>query len=166
MNVATLKQKFDALSARERVIVIAGGILVLIVAIYTLVLSPLYRAVDARAQLLHQKQSDLSWMHSVAPELQSAGGQVPAAEQMNESLVVLIDRTARESGLAESLTGQTPTGNGGIRVRVEDANFDQLVLWMGMLVQRYGVHIDQATVDRGEKPGIVTASVVLTRAGI
>ncbi|MET0656904.1 MAG: type II secretion system protein M [Steroidobacteraceae bacterium] len=162
----TLKQKFAALSTRERVIVIGGAVLVVIVAIYMLALSPFYRALDARAERLERKQVDLSWMHSVAPELQSSGGAMPAAAApTGESLVVLVDRTAREGNLASALTGQTPTGNGGIRVRFENANFDTLVLWMGSLVQRHGVYIDQATLDRGEKPGLVNASFVLTRAG-
>ena len=160
-----LKQKFASLSARERAIVIGGAVLVLVVAVYMLALSPLYRALDARAERLDRKQADLSWMHSVAPELQSAGGATPVAAPTGESLVVLVDRTAREGGLAESLTGQTPTGNGGIRVRCENANFDTLVWWMGALVQRHGVFIDQATIDRGEKTGLVNASFVLTRAG-
>lgn len=163
MNVAALKQKFAALSARERAIVIGGVVLVLLVALYTLVLAPFYGALDARAKRLERKQADLSWMHTVAPELQAAGGAVPAAMQNGESLVVLVDRTARESGLASALTGQTPTGTGAIRVRFEDATFDTLVLWMGNLVQRYGVTIDQATIDRAGKPGLVTATFVLMR---
>lgn len=161
----TLKQRLAALNARERAIVIGGGVLVLIVAVYLLVLSPFYRSLDARAQRLERKQADLSWMHSVASELQTAGGAPAAAAPTGESLVVLVDRTAREGGLANSLTGQTPTGSGGIRVRFENADFDTLVPWMGTLVQRHGVYIDQATIDRGEKPGLVNASFVLTRAG-
>lgn len=160
-----LKEKFAALSVRERMIVIGGGVLVLIVAVYMLALSPFYRAIDQRAERLDRKQADLSWMHTVAAELQAAGAGPAAAAPTGESLVVLVDRTARESGLASALTGQTPTGAGGIRVRFENAAFDTLVTWMGQLVQRHGVHIDQATMDRGEKDGLVNASFVLNRAG-
>jgi general secretion pathway protein M len=163
MNVAELKHKFAALSARERSLVIGGGVLVLLVALHALVLSPFYGAIDARQERLARKQADLSWMHTVAPELQAAAGTVPATVQNGESLVVLVDRTARESGLASALTGQTPTGTGAIRVRFQDATFDTLVLWMGNLVQRYGVTIDEATIDRGSKPGLVTATFVLMR---
>lgn len=161
-----LKEKFAALSARERMIVIGGGVLVLLVAVYLLALSPFYRAIDQRSERLDRKQADLSWMHTVAAELQAAGAApAAAAASTGESLVVLVDRTARESGLASALTGQTPTGAGGIRVRFENAPFDTLVTWMGQLVQRNGVHIDQATMDRGEKDGLVNASFVLNRAG-
>jgi general secretion pathway protein M len=159
-----LKQKFMALKPRERVILLAGAALIVIVAVYTLALSPLYRSIDARAEHLSRKQVDLSWMHSVASELQSAGAAPAPIAASGESLVVLVDRTARESGLAEALTGQTPTGNGGIRVRFENASYDTLVRWMGQQVQQHGVHIDQATLDRGEKPGLVNGSFVLNRA--
>jgi general secretion pathway protein M len=160
----SLQQKFAALKPRERAIVLGGGILVAIVALYTLVLSPFYTSMEKRSERIERKQVDLSWMHSVAPELQSASGTPAGPSPTGESLVVLVDRTARQGGLATALTGQTPTGNGGIRVRFENADFDTLVLWMGELVQRHGVHIDQATIDQGEKPGLVNAGFVLTRA--
>lgn len=161
----TLQQKFASLKPRERAIVIGGGVLVLIVALYMLVLSPFYASMAARAERLQRKQADLSWMHGVAAELQSSSGVAAAAAPTGESLVLLVDRTARQGGLATALTGQTPTGNGGIRVRFENASFDTLVLWMGDLVQRHGVFIDQANVDKGEKPGLVNVGLVLTRAG-
>jgi type II secretory pathway component PulM len=88
-----------------------------------------------------------------------------AAAPSNESLVVLIDRTARECGLGASLTGQTPNGDNGIRVRLEQAEFDKLVVCLGSLQQSHSVNIESANIDRTAKPGFVNASLVLTRPG-
>jgi type II secretory pathway component PulM len=83
----------------------------------------------------------------------------------NESLVVLIDRTARECGLGASLTGQTPNGERGIRVRLEGAEFDKLMVCLGTLQQVHSVDVESASIDRTGKPGLVNANLVLTRVG-
>lgn len=161
-----LKDWFFSLQPRERVIVAAGGVLVLLVAIYILGLAPLYSAVNSRAERVATKQGDLAWMRSVGGEILALGAnaQVPTGPT-NESLVVLIDRTARECGLGSSLTGQTPNGDNGIRVRLEQAEFDKLVVCLGSLQQAHAVTIESANFDRSGKPGFVNASLVLTRPG-
>jgi len=51
----------------------------------------------------------------------------------------------------------------GIRVRLEQAEFDKLVVCLGGLQQSHGVTIESANIDRTAKPGFVNASLVLTR---
>ncbi len=161
-----LKDWFFALQPRERVLVIVGGAAVLLVAIYFLALAPFYAAVNAGAQRFAKKEGDLAWMRSVGGELLALSASAPAvATPTGESLVVLIDRSARECGLGAALTGQTPSGENGIRVRLEDAEFDKLVVCLGGLQQAHAVTIESANIDRTAKPGFVNASLVLTRPG-
>ena len=104
-------------------------------------------------------------MRSVAGEVQTLGANQPMdMGPAGESLVVLIDRTARECGLGTSLTGQTPNGETGIRVRLEAAAFDVLVKCLGNLQRAHSVSIESATIDRTGQPGLVNASLVLNRA--
>lgn len=159
-----LKDWFFALQPRERMLVLGGGVLLLLVAIYLLALAPFYAAVNSRAERVAKKEGDLAWMRSVGGEVLALSASGPAASQRsNESLVVLIDRSARECGLGSSLTGQTPTGENGIRVRLEQAEFDKLVVCLGSLQQTQSVTIESANIDRTGKPGFVNASLVLTR---
>jgi len=161
-----LKDWFFSLKPRERAIVIGGGILVLIVGVYLFGLAPFYSAVSARGERVASKQGDLAWMRSIGPELMALNANAPSAvAPSNESLVVLIDRASRECGLGSSLTGQTPSGENGIRVRLEQAEFDKLVVCLGSLQQAHSVSIESATIDRSGKPGFVNASLVLTRPG-
>lgn len=161
-----LKDKFNSLKPRERMIVLGGAMLVLVVAIYMFGLAPLYGAVNAQAQRVAQKEGDLAWMRSVAGEVQMLSAAAPSRPgPSNESLVVLIDRAARECGLASSLTGQTPNGERGIRVRLEAAEFDKLMVCLGTLQQVHSVDVESATIDRTAKPGLVNANLVLTRVG-
>lgn len=161
-----LKEKFYALQPRERVIILGGALLVLAVAVYVLALAPLYGAVNAQAKRVAQKEGDLAWMRSVAGEVAVLSAAAPSRPgPSNESMVVLIDRAARDCGLGASLTGQTPNGERGIRVRLEAAEFDKLMVCLGTLQQVHSVDVESATIDRTAKPGLVNANLVLTRVG-
>lgn len=160
-----LKDWFDALKPRERIIVLGGAVLVLLTAIYVLALGPFYSSIAARAERVERKEADLAWMRSVAPEVVALGASTPiSAGPSNESLVVLVDRTAREAGLGTALTGQTPNGENGIRVRMEGAAFDLIMTWLGTLQLTQAVNVESAQFDRTGTPGQVNASIVLNRA--
>lgn len=160
-----IKNWFNALKPRERLIFVGGAALVVLVAIYTLALAPFYKSISNAGQRVERKQGDLAWMRSVVGEVQMLGASQPnVMVASDESLVVLIDRAARECGLSEALTGQTPNGDQGIRVRLESASFDSVVTCMGNLERGHGVRIETAQFDRTAKPGLVNASLVFNRA--
>jgi general secretion pathway protein M len=158
MNAQQLMQWYQRLTERDQRILrigAAAGLLLLILAL----LLPLQRAVSgARARIEH-KQSDLVWMHSVAPTL-AAAGPVPSAPATPESLVVLVDRSARESGLGQALTGSQPSGKGALRVQLEKAEFNLLIAWLARLSTQHGIQVETATIDHADA-GLVSASVVL-----
>jgi len=150
-------ESFAALSARERRLVIAGAALAALIIVFG-ILVPLDRSVAHAQQRLAKKHADLSWMQSVAPEL-AAMAPPPAAS--GESLLVIIDRSARESGLGGALSGSEPGGPGSLSVRLERAPFDTLVGWLARLAQQNGVTVESATIDRAGAPGLVNAAIVL-----
>jgi general secretion pathway protein M len=160
-----LQARFQALNPRERGIVIGGGCVVVLALLYFLLLAPFYSAIEARSRRVNAKQADLAWLQGSLAEVQSlASSQPQAAGPTGESLVVVIDRTAREASLGASLTGQTPSGDSGIRVRLENASFDAVVQWLAVLQQQYGVAIESATIDRTAAAGVVNATLTLQRA--
>lgn len=159
-----LQDWYRTLNPRERIIVLAGSIIVVVVALYT-ALTPFYKSLHERSERVQRKEADLAWMRSVAGEVQSLGANQPLGSgPTGESLVVLVDRTARECGVGSALTGQTPNGDSGIRVRLESAAFNVLVRCLGNLQQAHAISIEQATFDKASRPGLVNASLVLNRA--
>jgi general secretion pathway protein M len=99
-------------------------------------------------------------MQSVGPELASSGP-ATAKPSTQESLLVVVDRAAREAGLGNSLTNSEPSGPGRLRVRLEKAQFDILVGWLARLSEQNGIGVESATVDNAGAPGIVNAGLVL-----
>ena len=153
-------EAFAALSPRERRIVIGGGLLALLLLIFG-VLVPLDRSVAHAQQRLAKKHADLAWMQSVAGEIAASG---PPPASTGESLLVIVDRSARESGLASSLAGSEPGASGSLSVRLEKAPFDVLIAWLARLAQQNGVAVDSATIEKAGGPGLVNAAIVLHAA--
>jgi general secretion pathway protein M len=148
---------FESRNRREQLILLCGAGVVVLALLATLLLN-LHRKVAVAEQRVATKRHDLAWLQTVAPQMSALRG-MPA--RSNESLVVLVDRVARETGIAQSLSGSQSSGNGGLRVRVEKASFDALVAWLGQLSQQYGVNIDSANVDAAAASGVVNATLVL-----
>jgi general secretion pathway protein M len=154
-----VQQYYLKLSRREQLIVLGGAVAAALLVLLAIVL-PLQRSVGAAQARVEHKQEDLNWLRSMAPQLASLRSAGPPP-QLHESLVVLVDRTARQSGLERALAGSQPSGNGGLNVRLEQASFDLLVAWLAQLRDSYGVRVDSAVLDAGNSAGTVNASLVL-----
>jgi general secretion pathway protein M len=159
MNV---RDWLDGLSARERNLVYVAGGLLAVALVYLVLVMPFQVSGKKMAERVEKKSADLAWMQASAPQAMAAAGIAQSAG--GESLVVLVARTAREAGLAESLRDQSPDGNAGLRLRIEAASFDTLMTWLGSLQQQYGVTIESATIDAAA-PGLVNATLSLKQAG-
>jgi general secretion pathway protein M len=152
-----MKFNYDTLAPREQKLVKFGAIGVVAILIFG-VLLPLDSSVAKARTRISQKQADLVWMKGVAPLL---AAQAPAHNNNGESLIVIVDRSARESGLGKSLAGTDPSGAGGIQVRLEKAPFDAIIGWLSRLSQQNGIAVDGATIDSAGSQGIVNAAIVL-----
>jgi type II secretory pathway component PulM len=133
---------------------IGGTVLVLLV-----VVLQLHAAVDRAERRTLQKRADVAYIQSVLPELRAA----PVPQGGDQSLVVVVDRTTRDAGLAMHLRGTEPGGPNELRVRLEGASFDATVNWILRLQREYGVRIAAAAIERTAVPGAVNASVTLAR---
>lgn len=153
-----LLQWYQGRNEREQRMVLWGALAAAVLLVVAALL-PLQRAVTAGEKRLSTKQQDLAWLQVAAPQLAALGDARPGGR--GESLVVLADRVARQTGIANSLTGSQPSGDGGLRVRIEKVSFDALATWLGQLVQQYGVRIENASIDALPAPGIVNATLVL-----
>lgn len=157
-----MKDWYLGLAARERLFVSVGAGLLLLVLVWTLLLGPLYGASAAAERRVESKRSTLAFLRDAVAEL--AGAQnLPAAsaDLAGQSLVVIVDRSAREAGLGAALTRNQPVGEDGIRVRLEGAPFDATTLWLATLSASAGLAIESASFDRTPDEGRVNASLVL-----
>jgi len=154
-----MREWFDNLSERDRKIVTYGGAVVLLLVLLGIVI-PLNRNIVIARERVARKQGDLQFIQSAAPQLASAGPASGGASSA-ESLVVLIDSSARESGLGKSLSSSQPTGDKGLRVRLDRVGFDAMVAWLARLSQQHGVRVESAEIESAGETGLVNAGLVL-----
>jgi type II secretory pathway component PulM len=146
----------ESLSERDRRTLLIGAVIAALLLLYVVI--QLDSSVSSAHKRILKKQTDLVWMRTVAPELAATGSHVGANGQ---SLLVLVDSSARESGLASSLAGSDPAGPGGLSVRLQKAPFDSLIPWLARLSQQNGIRVDTASIENAGTPGLVNAALVL-----
>jgi general secretion pathway protein M len=150
----------ESLAPRERSLVYAAAAVAAVALLYVGAALPLERLHARQSARVEKKTADLAWMRQAAPQVAALAGRSGGAG--GESLVVLVDRTGRMSGLGNSVRDQNPSGANGLRLRIEGASFDAMVAWLAGLQQQYGVSVSDATIAATTAPGLVNASITLT----
>jgi general secretion pathway protein M len=147
------------LAERERRVVTLGAAAGVVLVLLAIIL-PLNRNIAQARQRITTKQGDLAFIQEATPQLAAAGpgtGEVATGE----SLVVLIDTSARESGIGKSLSSSQATADKGLRIRLENVPFDALVAWLARLTQSHGVRVETAEIEAAGEPGLVNAGLFL-----
>ena len=163
----SLKKYWADLQPRERLILGWGGLIVLAILLYALLFQPLYRAIAHMESALPDLRSNLVWIRQT-DELMERGGSVPvsqSSEGSNESLLSVVESTARQAKVRKSIQQMVPAKNNNeVRVVLEDADFNQWLRWVDTLYKRYGVDIRQVTAERDDdKPNIAEIRVTFFR---
>jgi general secretion pathway protein M len=146
----------DSLSERDQRTLKIGGAIAVLLLVYAII--QLDSSVASAHKRLMKKQDDLAWIRNNGPELAALGPQRGATGE-GESLLVVVDRSARESGL--SVTGSDPAGPGALNIRLQKVPFNTLIAWVGRLGQTNGIRVDNASIETAGSPGLVNASFVL-----
>ncbi len=158
-----MKEWFLALNQRERVMVGGGAIVVLIMLLYVMVWSPIMKGAVEQEAAVARAGKLLVWMKkSIADAklMEGAGGQAGGLRP-GQSLLSLIDSTAKSSGFGPQVKRVKPDGENKVQIWIDDVPFDQLVQWLESLQQVYGVHVTSTTIDRGNFEGKVNANLQL-----
>ncbi|MEK6749497.1 MAG: type II secretion system protein M [Pseudomonadota bacterium] len=156
----TVRNFYQQLAPRERILVLWGGAIAAIMLFYVSVWYPIVGYRDETAQAVKEQQNLLNWMRQSAAEVKQLGGGARGGVT-GESLLSVADRTARMNKLADALKRVEPEGENRVRVWLEQAAFDDLVAWLERIQTENRIRIDTASIDKENAPGRVTARLVL-----
>lgn len=162
---AQLREWLDKLAPRERWLVLAAAAFAVFALVYVLALQPLYSARGRAAAKVEAQRSLLGDIEQVARRFGPQGAVSGPVPGNGESLVVLIDRSTRERGLGTYLKRNQPEGAAGVRLRLENAPFDDLTNWLAEVQSRHNLAAISASFDPSGEPGRVNSNLVLERAG-
>jgi general secretion pathway protein M len=162
-----MKAWFAGLEANERRLIMIAAPLVLLMLLYVGIWEPLVNKVDALRVSTAEQESLLVWMRGAAQEvkqLRGRGGQ-PARPASGQSLLSLVDRTAKSGRLGPALKRVQPDGDQKVRVWLESASFDDVVRWLTSLETRHGVYVESSVFQALEVTGRVDVRLVF-EAGV
>lgn len=160
-SLVSAKLKWEALEAREqqslKLLVCA---LVLFLAYFALwvpaksYMETSHRLLDERAELLGLVQSSRSVLAQGSSNSANSG-----AILNSQQLVSTVTNLAKKQKL--SLKRFEPSGDNKVKVWVEDVSFDVLVSWLSALETSVSVKVEQISVEKQDRPGVVSARLTL-----
>lgn len=161
-----MKTWFSSLEERERLFVVAAAAVVLLAIFWFGLWMPLDRGQRTAANSVETLKSSLAALRPLRGQIRAADAGRPNQANQNQSLVVIVDNTLRQHELYASLqrSQPTPAGN-GIRVELENAAFDDLMLWLGAINSQFGLHVQSGSFSKAsdKSEGRVNSSLTLER---
>lgn len=161
-----MKEWFDQLAPRERLILATGAAVGAILLLYTLLWVPLARDVERLEASVVEQSKAVARMRQAAREVEFLKrGLAGASSSDGRPLLTLVEQTARSAGLGSALNRVEPQGSGSAGVWLQNAPFDDLVDWLGVIDTELGVRVDSMVADPQDSPGQVNVRLVLSRGG-
>jgi general secretion pathway protein M len=119
----------------------------------------------ALEQSNRENQELLAWMEQSAQEAKKLQAKLksngPTGSAKGQSLLGIIDRTAKTANLGKSVKRVQPDGESKARVWLENAPFNETVKWLENLQRQQGIHIVTSVVEKQEEAGLVNVRLVL-----
>jgi general secretion pathway protein M len=156
---------YQGLQQRERQLVLAASAVIVITLLYLTIWEPIHKGVEAQTQKYQTQIDILDWMQTAATEVRALQASGAANKRTNSSQPVslLVEKSAATAGLKPYLRKLESTSDKGARVTIDDASFDQILLWLSTLQTQYGISVSSANIDRADKAGAINARMTLDR---
>ena len=160
-----MKQWFDSLAPRERVMVSAAAIVAVLAVIYAGVWEPLNKGVARLSHQVEQQSQLVGWLQETEPKIralrQATHRSAPA--EANDALLTVIDKTSKAAGMGGMVKRIQPQGNDSVQVWIEGAPFNDMLDWLYRLQNRYGVEVQSVSMQPGDQGGQVHGQLRLSR---
>ncbi len=156
-----MKVWFEELNRRERSILLFGGGALLLMLLYSLLWSPLSEQNERLRDDIKNQNVTLAWMQQAAQQVKQGGARSIQSNVNGESLLTLVDRTAKSSALGGSIKRVQPNKDGGVRIWLEKVEFNQMMRWLATLSSHHGVVLSDSNIEKQLTPGLVDARLTL-----
>jgi len=158
-----MKAWFEQLEARQRLVLILAGLILVALILFVQVWEPLKEASALERERIAQQQARLDWLVAVTPMARQLQQRRLAQQRdTDQSLLVLADQSARAAGLASALTRIEPAGQAQVRVWLDNADFMRTMGWLQQLSSTHPIDVNQMSVDRAAAEGQVNVRVTLS----
>jgi general secretion pathway protein M len=150
---------FYGLSRRDQMALGWLLIALLVFFLYLLVWRPAHSYLARSRAEAEQAYVDLVWMKENELRARQLTRQNPVNSAgsglAGKSLLSVISSSAQKFKI--ELQRFEPRGDSRVNVWLDKVSFDHMMLWIEELNGRYGVMVEQITVDQTDQPGVVSA---------
>lgn len=163
--IGKLVAQYDHLTKRDQQALIVLLVALVLAFIYFGLWRPIAGFHEQAEASRENAEELLGWMaanrQSIQTLAQAGGsGNTPATQITDgRALMSTVTRSAGESGL--SLNRFEPSGDSAIRVWLENVPFQSVAAWLERLNDEFGIVVEQASFDRQDAPGVVSARLTL-----
>jgi len=135
--------------------------LVLFSMCYSLAWKPLSTGIEYYQSQIPAQRELVFWLAKASRRVQGFKNSSMTARGVmgGGSPLSSINQSAREMHLGKSISQVTPVSNNGIRVKLGDVVFDDMVAWLVLLKSRYALTVTDLSVEHSKGPGIVRADI-------
>ncbi|QHQ22451.1 type II secretion system protein M [Pectobacterium brasiliense] len=158
-----LRQRWQAMSPRERQLMVVCAAVLLLCLVYYAILQPWQAREDLWERTISREQQTVNWMQKQASSIPQGNQAQGDNSQRDVSLPILISQSTKRYGL--SVVRLQPQGRQA-SVTLGQSDFNSLLRWLGELEQKNGVKVMSLDVNAVEQsPGMVDVTrLMLERA--
>ncbi len=161
-----MKAYWAQLKPRERLLLMTCGGFLLVIFVYLGVIEPIFDKTEELRSAVEKQEELVRWVtqkSAEAKQLQRVSQS--SASKNKQSILGLIDRTAKAGKLGDSLKRVEPDGSNRVRVWLENAVFDDVARWLTILQNNHGLKAQSVIIDAEENAvGRVSARLVFEGA--
>ncbi|NOT12386.1 MAG: type II secretion system protein M [Methylococcaceae bacterium] len=162
-EINDILQRLAAFSPRERWLAAGGSVFVIFYGLYLLVYNPIATEktqLDHKINAQQMTYQQLARITKEARELQKKRESVAAIGD-KQTLMAIVEASGNQLAITPFIKSMLPDGEETMNLNLENIPFDQLIYWLVMLDSKHDIHVNQITVARDNKLGIVNAKVAL-----
>jgi len=165
MSIITeFKNKFNTLDSRERKFLISGIIFVSLFVVYSLIYKPMISSIDQLQKSNADNQQLLVWMTQSAATIKaSSGGTGTVSKRGNRNLNEVINTTSSKAKI--SISRSQPRDNNQYQIWLDQVVFNDLLLWVNVLQNEYGVYVQNINLGTTDKKGLVRVNLTFQDSG-
>tara|TARA_R110002124_G_scaffold76032_7_gene203881 strand:- start:2866 stop:3342 length:477 start_codon:yes stop_codon:yes gene_type:complete len=157
-----MKSWWAGLAPRERLILLAGSVFLLVMAFWLVIWEPLIAGRAELRQEVRTLSAERLWMEQVVDDVRRRARMSQGETSSSGSVLTLVEVSANAAGLKEALSRVQPEGQGA-RLSFDQVGMDALLSWLADLEQRQGLQVTQLALDVTEARGMVSARLVVER---
>ncbi len=160
-----LKQWYNSLPQKEQWMVSGTGLLIIITLFYLIIWEPIHVGLQPEQKKQQSQNEILIWMQKAATEVRTlrASGSRGTVRDKNKPTTLVIEQAINNAGLKPSVKKIESSGNNGARVTLNEASFNQILVWLNTLSTHNGILVTSANIERSDKPGRANARLSFER---